>query len=234
MTWSFKEGYKFRLHKRSLNDLSYLIALLIFLFLDKLTSGLHELVGIGSDQFIIPMINFEFFVEVLYTFFVIISLISLLVLRQKYPEPLFLLTCSLATLGLIINVIAVVGCIILIPSSRAPWMMLDAFYTFISTILVFLVWYWWLDHRERKRKEEGHSYKQVLVFPQDSTSYHGHDSWKPGFVDYFYLSFNTSSTFGPTDTLILTRPAKAIMIIQVAISLVILLVLAARAIGIVS
>lgn len=221
-------------HKKSLNDLSYIVALLLFLFLDKLTSGLHELIGIGTDQFIIPLINFEFLVEILYTISVIICLIFLLVLKRKYPETLFLLTLGLATLGLIINVIAVVGCIILIPSSQAPWMMFDAFYTFASTILVFLVWYWWIDSRERKLNERGLAYRQVLVFPQDSTSYHGHKSWKPAFMDYFYLSFNTSATFGPTDTLVLTRPAKAIMILQVAISLVILLVLAARAIGLVN
>ena len=72
----------------------------------------------------------------------------------------------------------------------------------------------------------------VLVFPQNATTFPGYENWKPGFVDYLFLSFNTSATFGPTDTLILSPRAKCMMICQVALSLIVLIVLAARAVGI--
>jgi hypothetical protein len=71
------------------------------------------------------------------------------------------------------------------------------------------------------------------LFPQDVAAYSGYADWVPGFVDYLFLSFSTSSTLGPTETLPLARPVKLLMILQVSISLLVLVVLAARAIGLI-
>ncbi len=60
----------------------------------------------------------------------------------------------------------------------------------------------------------------------------GIKNWKPNFVDYLLLSFNTSTAFSPTDTPILSRWAKCISMIQAMISLTIVVMLAARAINI--
>ncbi len=57
------------------------------------------------------------------------------------------------------------------------------------------------------------------------------EGWSPGFLDYLFLAFNTSTAFSPTDTLVLSRPAKVLMILQSAISLLVLAILAARAIN---
>jgi hypothetical protein len=56
--------------------------------------------------------------------------------------------------------------------------------------------------------------------------------WKPGFVDYLFLAFNTSTAFSPTDVPVLSRWAKGLMMIQSSISLGTLAILAARAINI--
>ena len=53
----------------------------------------------------------------------------------------------------------------------------------------------------------------------------------PHFVDYMFLAFNTSTAFSPTDTLVLSQRAKALMMVQGLISLVVIGVLAARAIN---
>jgi hypothetical protein len=57
-------------------------------------------------------------------------------------------------------------------------------------------------------------------------------SWKPHFVDYLFLAFNTSTAFSPTDTAVLSRWAKLGMMVQSLISLTIVALLAARAVNI--
>jgi hypothetical protein len=59
----------------------------------------------------------------------------------------------------------------------------------------------------------------------------GEDHWSPGFVDYLFLAFNTSTAFSPTDVPVLSRWAKVIMIVQSLISLGTVVLLAARAVN---
>jgi hypothetical protein len=58
------------------------------------------------------------------------------------------------------------------------------------------------------------------------------DKWFPNFVDYLFIAFNTSTAFSPTDTPPLTRWAKGLMMVQSIISLMIVVLLAARAVNI--
>ena len=50
--------------------------------------------------------------------------------------------------------------------------------------------------------------------------------------DYLFLAFNTSTAFSPTDTLVLSRRAKLLMMVQALISLTSVVVIAARAVNI--
>ena len=60
----------------------------------------------------------------------------------------------------------------------------------------------------------------------------GQELWSPDFVDYLFLAFNTSTAFSPTDTPVLVRWGKALMMLQSIISLTVLVLLAARAVNI--
>jgi hypothetical protein len=96
----------------------------------------------------------------------------------------------------------------------------------------FALWYWEIDGGgPSERRRDGHKSTDFL-FPQmqvgDGTSTGG---WWPGFLDYLFVAFNASSAFSPTDTLILSRRAKILMMIQSLISLVTVAVIAARAIN---
>jgi uncharacterized membrane protein len=69
-----------------------------------------------------------------------------------------------------------------------------------------------------------------FVFPQfqqDDAAIRA--AWHPEFVDYLFLAFSTSTAFSPTDTLILSRRVKLLMMAQSLISLVVVAVLIARA-----
>jgi uncharacterized membrane protein len=103
----------------------------------------------------------------------------------------------------------------------------------ITNVLVFALWYWKLDaggptERERKRAEMESSF----LFPQMLVPDGGDESWSPHFVDYLFLAFNTSTAFSPTDTAVLSRWAKMVMMLQSLISLTIVALLAARAVNI--
>jgi len=58
------------------------------------------------------------------------------------------------------------------------------------------------------------------------------DNWSPRFIDYLFIAFNMSTAFSPSDTPVLSRWAKLLTMLQSAISLIIVALLASRAIGI--
>jgi len=101
-----------------------------------------------------------------------------------------------------------------------------------ANLFTFALWYWEIDGGgPSKRRRDGHISSDFL-FPQlqvgDGTSSHG---WWPGFLDYLFVAFNASTAFSPTDTLILSRRAKILMMIQATIAFVTVIVIAARAIN---
>jgi hypothetical protein len=108
----------------------------------------------------------------------------------------------------------------------------------ITNILVFATWYWRLDAGgPRARELRGVHTDGAFLFPQMTLSppaKHdvGERHWSPGFVDYLFLAFNTSTAFSPTDSPVLSRWAKILMMIQALISFATVALLAARAVNI--
>ena len=107
-----------------------------------------------------------------------------------------------------------------------------------SNILVFASWYWRLDGGGPHMRELtfGHAdgaflFPQMTMPPEAKIAAGEHD-WEPNFVDYLFLAFNTSTAFSPTDVPVLSRWAKILMMIQALISLLVIALLAARAVNI--
>jgi hypothetical protein len=78
----------------------------------------------------------------------------------------------------------------------------------------------------RKHNEGAFLFPQMLISGKDARD------WRPGFVDYLFLAFNTSTAFSPTDVPVLSRWAKGMMMVQASISLLAVALLAARAVNI--
>lgn len=112
----------------------------------------------------------------------------------------------------------------------APALLRDAALIWVGNVAVFAAWYWEVDAGgPRVRHRDG--YRAVdFVFPQCAAG-SAAEGWVPGFLDYLFLSFNTSTAFSPTDTLVLSGRAKVLMMVQSLVSLAVLAVLAARAIN---
>jgi uncharacterized membrane protein len=123
-----------------------------------------------------------------------------------------------------------------IPGHREPpkTLLRSATALWITNVLVFALWYWKLDAggpllREGATKDRRES---SFLFPQMLTEEGRASGWRPHFMDYLFLAFNTSTAFSPTDTAVLSRWAKLGMMMQALISLTIIAFLAARAVNI--
>lgn len=117
-------------------------------------------------------------------------------------------------------------------------MLWSAVSLWLSNMLIFALWYWRLDAGGPHARDlrSGHT-NGAFLFPQmtlDPTQKRemDADTWSPGFVDYLFIAFNTSTAFSPTDTAALSPWAKILMMLQAMISLTVIALLAARAVNI--
>ena len=56
--------------------------------------------------------------------------------------------------------------------------------------------------------------------------------WRPLFLDYLYVSFTNATAFSPTDAMPLSRWAKMLMLLESAASLLLAIMVVARAVNI--
>jgi hypothetical protein len=79
----------------------------------------------------------------------------------------------------------------------------------VGNMLVFASWYWRLDGGgPNERDRRGIHTDGAFLFPQmmldsELRKQMAEDKWSPGFVDYLFLAFNTSTAFSPTDVPVL-------------------------------
>ncbi len=118
---------------------------------------------------------------------------------------------------------------ILLISAAALW---------ATNILVFACWYWRLDaggpHARslRAAHTDGDFLFPQMTIDTSRCAIPVDRNWFPGFVDYLFLAFNTSTAFSPTDVPVLSRWAKVLMMVQSTISFATVALLAARAVNI--
>ena len=119
-----------------------------------------------------------------------------------------------------------------------PDLLRSAAALWVTNILVFASWYWRLDAGgPRARELRGVHTDGAFLFPQMTLNQQakqtmGEELWSPNFVDYLFLAFNSSTAFSPTDSPVLSRWAKILMMLQSLISFTTVALLAARAVNI--
>jgi hypothetical protein len=150
-------------------------------------------------------------------------------------------------LGIVINgitTVALIGSVLLLvralPSHReSPLALLrSGGLLWLTNVIVFALWYWRLDgggptmrHEEKNFGSTSFLFPQMQI-PHDERQQFACTGWRPRFIDYLFVSFTQSSTFGPTDAPLLARWAKVLAMIQVFISLSIVILLISRAVGV--
>jgi hypothetical protein len=82
------------------------------------------------------------------------------------------------------------------------------------------------------RALDGTPRKPDFQFPQDENPQLAREGWAPRLWDYFYVALTNATAFSPTDAMPLTRRAKALMGAESTLSALTVLLVAARAVNI--
>ena len=112
---------------------------------------------------------------------------------------------------------------VLLASGAAIW---------LSNIIAFALWYWNLDRGGPAARAAGTGPRPALIFPEMLHTEHVEEGWYPTFVDYFHFAFATAAAFSPTDVSAVKTWAKLMMMAESAISLVVGILVVARAVNI--
>src|SRR6266702_2974003 len=140
----------------------------------------------------------------------------------------------------LLAVLAIGAIYVALPSHReSPLQLLrSGGLLWLTNVIVFALWYWRLDgggpnrrHKENKFGSTSFLFPQMQI-PHDERSQFACARWRARFVDYLFVAFTQSSTFGPTDAPLLARWAKVLAMIQIVISLTIVILLISRAVGV--
>jgi hypothetical protein len=151
------------------------------------------------------------------------------------------------TLGFVINgitTLALIGSVILLVRAlrghrESPVRLLrSGGLLWLTNVIVFALWYWRLDgggptlrQKEKKFGSKSFLFPQMQI-PHDERGEFACARWRPRFVDYLFVAFTQSSTFGPTDSPLLARWAKILAMVQILISLTIVVLLISQAVGV--
>lgn len=112
----------------------------------------------------------------------------------------------------------------LLSSAVSGWMV---------NILTFSMIYWRIDRGgPEARANHGHI-KPDWYFPQTGIPHEAPSHWHPTYVDYLFLSFSTATAFSTTEVAPMTHRSKLLMMLQASISMIVLVIVASRAINII-
>ena len=157
--------------------------------------------------------------------------------RRSLNRALGVVINSIITLALIGSVALLV---IALPSHKEEPLRLlgSGAALWITNVFVFALWYWRLDgggptvrHERREFGSRSFLFPQMQIEKTERGRF-ACTGWRPRFVDYLFVAFTQSSTFGPTDAPLLARWSKVLAMIQIIISLSIVILLISRAVGV--
>ena len=103
-----------------------------------------------------------------------------------------------------------------------------------TNVTVFALVYWELDRGGPVRRRQPDPPPADFQFPQMENVDRNYiePDWRPGVLDYVYVSFTNALAFSPTDAMPLSREAKSFMLTEAALSAVTVLLVAARAVNV--
>ena len=102
----------------------------------------------------------------------------------------------------------------------------------LANIIVFGLTFWAVDGGGPIHRAKHHRAQKDFQFPQDENPNLVPPGWYPRLEDYVYVGLTNAIAFSPTDSMPLTRQAKALMAMESVISAVALLLVAARAVNV--
>jgi uncharacterized membrane protein len=136
---------------------------------------------------------------------------------------------NVASLALLVRTLLAAG------NKETGWgLLIAATVIWLTNILVFGLWYWELDRGGPQSRLSESARHADFMFPQMIAPTCAPIGWLPKFPDYLYLAFTNATAFSPTDTMPLSPWAKTLMTAEAIISLLTVVLVAARAVNILS
>ncbi len=110
------------------------------------------------------------------------------------------------------------------------YLIVSAIQVWVTNTIVVGIWFWELDGGGPRRRALQPPGPHEFLFPQHTLP--GPWTWRPRFFDYLYLSVTNSTSFAPADALPLRHRMKALMGVQSLLSVLVIIIVAGRAINI--
>jgi hypothetical protein len=202
--------------------------------------ALLAVLAIGAIYLALPrnlVVGPSWFVPTLIVVLLVPTVVSHRAAKRSLNRALGVLINGITTLALIASVALLVRAL---PTHKeTPLALLrSGALLWLTNVIVFALWYWRLDgggptrrHEQKKFGSTSFLFPQMQV-PHDERAQFACTRWRPRFIDYLFVAFTQSSTFGPTDAPLLARWAKVLAMIQIFISLSIVILLISRAVGV--
>jgi hypothetical protein len=102
----------------------------------------------------------------------------------------------------------------------------------LINVLLFALWYWEFDRGGPVARRQAREPNPDFAFAQMTSPDLAAPDWRPSFADYLYLAFTNATAFSPTDVMPMTTRAKMAMLIQSSVSVVIVVLVIARAVNV--
>ena len=139
--------------------------------------------------------------------------------------------------GLVFNSLSLINVVIKLVASPGAVKPTPLFYSSLAiwtgNFLIFSLLYWLVDRGGPFKRAEGIQGPVDFNFPaMDAAPPRVAPNWQPSMVDYLFLAFTTATAFSPTEAIPLSSRAKVLMMIESAISLLTIAVVAARTVNI--
>jgi hypothetical protein len=110
-------------------------------------------------------------------------------------------------------------------------LLLNGMTIYVTNIFMFALLYWEMDGGGPDRRVADVRERDFL-FPQMIHKAIAKVGWLPGFTDYLYLSTTNVTNFASADTIPISHRAKLLMMVQALVSVIAVVLVAARTIGV--
>ena len=166
----------------------------------------------------------------------VVLLVMLLVVPRAELRPGRVRAITLALLGMLVvsTALAVTSLLVALAGTRtdslsAGDLLAHGIVIWLTNIITFGLLFWQVDHGGPLQRAERERHAPDFAFPQDTM---GQAGWTPRLSDYLYVSLTNSVAVSPTDTMPLTRQAKAMMAVESLISYAVVLLVVSRAVNV--
>ncbi|WP_236031551.1 hypothetical protein [Ktedonospora formicarum] len=159
-------------------------------------------------------------IEVVFPLPIAFTLLTERGLPYKTLHPLLLTLLGVLTFGLASSIALLLITVII--NKYATILLRAAILLWGSNVLIFGLWYWQIDGGGPVKRHRSDSQAADFLFPQQENG--NPTGWIPGFLDYLFLAFTGATALSPTEMFPLTQRAKALMMIEALLSLLVVAV----------